>query len=268
MSAGARHTIASRIKSERGASFSIALLLIIVCVVLSSVILAASTASTGWMAKRGQADQRYYSVVSAAQLFQDSLGDGGAKFEYVLEREGTRTEGKSDLSFGSVKVASEPVTPTNAKALNYLPDLTCYGLFGLKAENVHKDATFTTDWPVAFGGSAYLPIEYTVAPSNDVHGDNSSAADLLVKAKGRLWNDWTLELEFCNSNATGGSNPDYFRLYMVLEGEFDEDFDKTETLVSGSNPDSEAKYKVTEKRTTSVTWRLKQIVPGRGLDDA
>ena len=266
MSAGARHTIASRIKSERGASFSIALLLIIVCVVLSSVILAASTASTGWMAKRGQADQRYYSVVSAAQLFQDSLGDGGAKFEYVLEREGTRTEGKSDLSFGSVKVVSAPVPPADEKALDYLPDLTCYGLFGLKAENVHKDAIFTTDWPVEFLGRAYLPIEYTVTPSETVHGDNSSAADLAVKARGRLWNDWTMELEFCN--ATGVSNPDYFRLYMVLEGEFDEDFDKTETLVSGSNPDSEAKYKVTEKRTTSVTWRLKQIVPGRGLDDA
>ena len=59
-----------RIRSERGASLSLAILLMLVCVAVSGVVLSASTAFNGQLYSQGKMDARYYSVKSAAELFQ------------------------------------------------------------------------------------------------------------------------------------------------------------------------------------------------------
>ena len=67
------NTIKKKLKSSRGASLSIALLLFLVCAVLGSVILKSATASSGRLAGVQEADQRYYSVNSAADLLASQL---------------------------------------------------------------------------------------------------------------------------------------------------------------------------------------------------
>lgn len=67
--------INSKIRSERGASITFALLLFLICAVLSAVMLVAGTTVSGRIKGLAQTDQRYYSVTSAAELFKDKLDD-------------------------------------------------------------------------------------------------------------------------------------------------------------------------------------------------
>ena len=60
-----------KLRSEKGASITFALLLFLVCAVLSAVVLVAATTTAGRMANIAETDQRYYSVVSAAELVSE-----------------------------------------------------------------------------------------------------------------------------------------------------------------------------------------------------
>ncbi len=66
---------AEKLKSSRGASLMMALLLFLTCAVVGSAVLTAGTAASGRMAKIAESDQRYYSVNSAANLLIDLLND-------------------------------------------------------------------------------------------------------------------------------------------------------------------------------------------------
>ena len=67
--------IKNKLRSRSGASLMFALLLFLVCAVISSVVLAAGTAASGRMSETAANDQRYFSVTSAAELLRD-LFDG------------------------------------------------------------------------------------------------------------------------------------------------------------------------------------------------
>ena len=66
---------AEKLKSSRGASLMMALLLFLTCAVVGSAVLTAGTAASGRMSKIAESDQRYYSVNSAANLLIDLLQD-------------------------------------------------------------------------------------------------------------------------------------------------------------------------------------------------
>lgn len=64
-----------KLRSDRGASITFALLLFLVCALACSVIIVAATAAGGRMSQLPQADQRYYAVTSAQELLcQEMLG--------------------------------------------------------------------------------------------------------------------------------------------------------------------------------------------------
>ena len=67
--------IRSRLTSEKGASITFALLLFLVCAMVSAVVIVAATTASGRMANIAEADQRYYAVTSAAELLKDSMSE-------------------------------------------------------------------------------------------------------------------------------------------------------------------------------------------------
>ena len=68
-----RNLIKNKLRQETGASITFALLLFLICAVVSSVVLTAATAASGRMSKTAEYDQRYYSVTSAAELMKEQL---------------------------------------------------------------------------------------------------------------------------------------------------------------------------------------------------
>ena len=65
----------AKLQSRRGASITFALLLFLVCAVVSSVVVVAGSAVGGRMSQMAAMDQRYYAVTSAAELLR-SIFDG------------------------------------------------------------------------------------------------------------------------------------------------------------------------------------------------
>ena len=65
--------ISKKLKSERGVTILLALLLFLVCAVTGSVVITAGTAASGTLSERAKLDQRYFSVTSAAELLRNKF---------------------------------------------------------------------------------------------------------------------------------------------------------------------------------------------------
>lgn len=89
-----RNLIKNKLRQETGASITFALLLFLICAVVSSVVLTAATAASGRMSKTAEYDQRYYSVTSAAELMKEQLD--GKTVSIVKVTESTQTTPYTD----------------------------------------------------------------------------------------------------------------------------------------------------------------------------
>ena len=75
--------IRQKLRSQKGASITFALLLFMVCAVLSSVLLTAATAAAGRMSRIAELDQRYYAVTSASGFLRGILEEKPVSFVKV-----------------------------------------------------------------------------------------------------------------------------------------------------------------------------------------
>ena len=73
--------VEKKMASKEGASITYALLLFLVCAVVSSVILAAGTAASGRISQSVETDQRYYAVTSAARILKDEVEQCVLRFD-------------------------------------------------------------------------------------------------------------------------------------------------------------------------------------------
>ena len=102
--------IGRKLRSEKGASITFALLIFLVCAVVSSVVVVAATSAAGRMSRMAETDQRYYSVTSAAELIEDMFRD---KTVTVVREEVSETEHTYSASSGTVTTGPEvPKTDT------------------------------------------------------------------------------------------------------------------------------------------------------------
>ncbi len=83
-----RKALSDKVRSNRGASLSMALLLFLVCAILGAVVLTSATSAVGRIAQMAETDQRYYRVTSAAELLADAIENETV----TIVRTKTRTE--------------------------------------------------------------------------------------------------------------------------------------------------------------------------------
>ncbi len=106
---------AEKLKSSRGASLMMALLLFLTCAVVGSAVLTAGTAASGRMSKIAESDQRYYSVNSAANLLIDLLQDQTVTVRKVESSKGSGAElyyrSKDDTAFTKYESLTKATLP-------------------------------------------------------------------------------------------------------------------------------------------------------------
>ena len=171
-----------KLRSEKGASITFALLIFLVCAVVSSVVLTAATASAGRMSQTAKMDQMYYSVASAAKLLSADL-DGrtivvikrttqssGSSTEdyYVYDKNGS-APGSSNVSFNVAGTDIERITPAAAGGDEPM-------LLYDAAVRVVKDIGFDTADPVA----RTLTLTSTKFSDCDVEIDETISKDGLI----------------------------------------------------------------------------------------
>lgn len=121
----------TKLKNQRGASITYALLIFLVCAVASSIVIVAGTAAAGRMSSLPQADKRYYAVTSAAGLLKSQI-DG--KTVVVTKTEPSTfsakyIDGDADadptedvLADATIRLVNPELSPTVDYSLTVSPD--------------------------------------------------------------------------------------------------------------------------------------------------
>jgi len=76
----------NKIKSQRGASITFALLLFLVCAIISGVVIVAATAAAGRMSGQVDMDGRYYAVTAVASKLKNELENQTVTLQYQEDK--------------------------------------------------------------------------------------------------------------------------------------------------------------------------------------
>ncbi len=231
-----KRLISGKMNSKKGASLMLALLLFLVCAVVGSVILTAGTAASGRISSLREMDQRYYAVMSAAELFRDALGT-----QKVIVERGTASGDGTDLIV-SVNGVDSTGSIVNKKAESLLIDKTVELVIG--QNQLLTDAYRKTAWERSFGIGDWADTDKTETWTLSVAGTGSAAAedysDLEVAITGTVSADGRITCVFANTQGKP------FRVQLVL-------IPSIEEKVTGSGDTTP------KKKTTYVEWSVSGI---------
>ena len=106
--------IRNKLQSRRGASITFALLLFLVCAVISSVVIVAASTAGGRLSTVREMDQRYYAATAAADVLRQTL-DGKTAIVSYQTSGGTTTA--TTTAEGILSEASKLVVTGGSQAL-------------------------------------------------------------------------------------------------------------------------------------------------------
>ncbi len=235
--------IYAKLKTKEGASITYALLLFLVCAVVGSIVIAAGTAASGRMSKAVEMDQRYYSVMSAAELLIQELD---SKTVEVVNK-GTVTV-LEDESESFAQDSDYPVISVDGDFYNTLlspVDSLTY------ATAVMADITIedTNEWFITAANSSdsLPPLSVTVTHESDGdlnlsgdEGSSSSAPSLVLN----LYNTYSDA-----DGETASTETDRFTVSLVFYGD-------VETWIDDQTDDE---GNVTRTVTKEVHWDFYSI---------
>ena len=76
-----------KLQSRRGASITFALLIFLVCAMVSSVVIVSATTAAGHMSSQAEMDERYYAVAEATQMLRSRIEGQQVKADEVEDVE-------------------------------------------------------------------------------------------------------------------------------------------------------------------------------------
>ena len=247
--------IRKRLCSEKGASLSYALLLFLVAAAVGSVVLTAATSASGRLAGLAEADQRYYSVTSAAELLKERY-DG----QQVTVVQTKTWQTVTDYSFEGgtspgAKGVPEETLSINGLMLSPGTEFRPDSLFADAAYRLYT-ADALTEYPIerrftlqaAAGGSEELQA-LTVSGVTRIQEDGSITIDLSSPAE-----------------KSGGGAPGRSGVYTLRVIFGADKRERSDTITQSGTPltDGEGSgYRIesitTQTDTAVITWRFEGI---------
>ena len=222
-----RARISAKLKDRSGASITYALLLFLVCAVVSSVVLAAGTAASGRMSKAVETDQRYYAVTSAAGYLRKMIEGKSVK----VVKKNVSTAGSTETVPDGNPQMNDAVY--NEGSLDLLTEAAAY-YTKLKSAGATETSVTRENISMLVGSEASPEASLTV-----------SINEKLDTVSGKI----TLTLK----NTEG----DPYSITMVFDPDIKETVDsKTENNVNDAGVITTTRT-VTE--TTKMTWSLSRI---------
>lgn len=103
--------IRKKLGSQSGASITFALLLFLVCSVVSVIVLVAGTTTSGRMASQARSDQRYYAVASAVELLKQDFSQKTVTVSYSYTTANPDGPRNADPT---AKAICNTITPTSS----------------------------------------------------------------------------------------------------------------------------------------------------------
>ncbi|MCR5664857.1 MAG: hypothetical protein K6G17_08325 [Oscillospiraceae bacterium] len=256
-------------RSRRGASITYALLLFLVCAVVGVVVLVAGAGAGGRLSGLAAADQRYYSVSSAAQLFRSQIEgekqtvtrekttESKVETVYTADAEGAVTAGTPTETVEGTTVVSKLNGTDIDSSAGLLKPFALKLVFGDAASYQSAEAWSKT--APALGGDWTCPLTLSYSEG----GAENEAMKVQVSAA--MKTDGSIVLVFSNDTASGGEP---YRLQMTLGVEIknrsarsETNGDPVMTPVDGS-PGSYTETvtsTVVETKITEITWKVTEV---------
>ena len=250
-----------KLKSNKGASLSMALLLFLVCAAIGAVILTAATASAGRLSSLAEMDQRYYSVSSAAELLEQELTGKTV----IVYRKSVKTS-KSIITDTTTDLDPEyeytfEINGENATdAASFLSQRAKHLVFGDVDLNNHDNEAGLRE---AMNG--LMTHADTRGGSFKVsHTDDFS--DLDAEVRWSMKSDGTLVFKISNvSDGEGNKNNNKYTLVLTLIPTVTEDKNsiESEPVITPIENTANAYYKIvttTTEKTAWITWQFGGII--------
>lgn len=141
-----REKVKGKLRSRQGMTLLLSLLLFLVCAVAGSVALTAGTASSGTISERAELDQRYFSVMSAAELLRETFDGKSVTVTVEHDKNGQLTK----------RISPDPASASAEE--KFVIDQSLYLLSGFDDE---------TDSELERNAMAWLSNQYTVTVTDD-----------------------------------------------------------------------------------------------------
>ncbi len=293
--------VLKKLRSSKGASITFALLAFLVCAMVSAVLLAAASASSGRLSDIAQMDQRYYAVTSAAQLFCESMDGTGYSIERSWELTTSSSRGyalrdgkmvptgpyskpiKVDEDFGlKIKTANDgsvlydsSKTETSApQGASILSDAALWYVFGSNYDK-DKDLMVKNCFQYDEGVTPYRPG--SVASEWDYKAEFTGYSFLDVDIKLELKQNGNIIITFTNHQEDSANPVDPFSVVVTMKASIEDNFDspnvseisrvKNGTFLTDDNGvlqsyTEELTTDKTETKTTTITWQVSDVRKG------
>ena len=270
--------VRARLMSERGASIFFALLTLLVCITVGSVVLTAGTAASGRLAETAENDQRYYSVSSAAELIKSMVD--GQKVTFVKQKERLTTtvstyqyDENLPISEDDPSTAadeSNPTTPTTVPT----PETPVYTAeYNVPDADSPAQFCYQRALKLIFGVSS-VPAEKTIAETAYTHSGTALTEKETVEYTMKVDGQDTLDVSAVCTMSPNGSL--VFRLtsadgkhteYLTFSANISDSGEKaTDTKVentvithSGINYTETSEVTETWQKTVTVKWTFDGI---------
>ena len=250
-----RDRIRKKLCSEKGASLSYALLLFLVAAAVGSVVLTAATSASGRLAGLAEADQRYYSVTSAAELLKERY-DGQ---QVTVVR--TKTwQTVTDYSFDGgaspgAKGAPEETISINGLMLSPGTDFRPDTIFSDAAYRLYTEDALT-EYPI----EKRFTLQAAAAGSEELQA-------LTVSGTARIQEDGSITIDLSSpAGGTGSGDSGKAGVYTlrVLFGADKQERTDTNTqsgtpLTDGEGSDYRVESITTQTDTSVITWKFEGI---------
>lgn len=238
--------IKHKLSSQKGASITYALLLFLVCAVISSVVLTAGTAASGRMSQIAEMDQKYYSVTSAAELIKELVNSKRIVAKGTLVK--TVTKNQDGVAQSEPTTVSDKIT-ISEDGVEAGTAVNDSGAYVLSSPNTIKnsfaaDAVYTL---MTAGSTDEIVKNLTL----EAAGYDSLKVDIVETINPA---DGSLTFKVSNAAAEGA------KYSMILRFEADTSSSKGTKSVDGPrkeifNNGSNYKYDTTTTEITTSTWK-------------
>ncbi len=247
-----------KLSSQTGASIAYALVLFLVCAVVSGIVLTAGTAASGRISGSVDHDQRYYSVTSAAKLLIDLLD--GVTVEIQTEQEGSDSD-----SLGTPELAEGyPVFSKDGTEISESEVEESYGLLSLMASMYVGSASESEEdaWPademaISIGGEQNASVRVIFVKEQD-RSDSGRITCRISSYDSEDSEDGNSEDEDSENESSKK-----YSLFLVFDADIKE-IEDSSTSEDYSGGSRETTVSVTT--TTKMTWTLTSMSAGEPLD--
>ena len=258
-----RSWITHKVRSQRGASLSMALMLMLVCTTVAAIVLAAGTAAAGRLYQVKDTTKTYYNVTSAAKLLSDQMQDGVEV--RVVRKCSSATRGDSkwvanDGAEWSITINDKPLG--SGTTLTLFERLTCDLIFSgssgystkgslnerpvVSSDAVKSTVSFNSYKPMPLDID-YVEFEYSqfdLKPSGSI-ADKLSTTHITVKRN----EDETFYFTVTDSAASDVDAPSVYTVVAAVSLPTTGDF---------SDGDTELTW------VTTATWKYLYTISGGG----